>query len=796
LRMFANQGKNLGKQAKASITSVFLRTGAHNLLDHYNLAQIENLIDNPTAVNAAIESFSNQLTSKVKDRYIEQANALGYYKATGKSANPVLMLNAHLISRMAGTQFKRLITEADAKQAEPIIKALVSLYALKYANKQDLAQAKELLRTENGRTDGNGVDFVLKLHKQLESESLQRLFKGNPALMVHGYTPEILNPHTAIKIADDQEGRDLINQGYSVGGKVIQDQADPNTLNKRIYVLRDGGLAPYLSGVFSLSGLQSKGSKKHSGYVNVTNQAGLENAAMQAEITNRKLKMLQTKTDPGRDLSTQTGNHLVPIYNEMGDIVNWRYMMSESTKNDLLERDNRFENVLGALAGSVFDKETSQEQNSQAINALLEDYDANKASDADSYIEVGERSSDPEMRAIWNLLPDNTKREVRKVWGRDGMRVRKNSLDLMFGYRKLSLAAMFQKDPDARNKLEQLFVGVLENVMSTYAGMKYNLSPEDAQNYAKRAATALTRGERAWQEVVREIKDIIVVKTGFVMMGNIWSNLSLLAMDGVSLKEIVQHHLVALKGATAYQRDSQRLAELETVLEVGYSQGNEKAILDEIVRLKDSIARNPVRELIEAGLMPTIVEDISTEEDIYSYKSGFVRDTERFTSKLNPKIRDAAKLVYMTHDTKLYQGLSRITQLSDFVARYTLYQHLTNRKTDPLSKTDAIQEASDAFVNYDIPMHRGLQYADDMGILMFTKYYLRIQRVLLKMARDNPARVLGTLLLNNYMDLGSIVLDSAFTTRIGNNPFGLGALNFPGTLDELATVQAGMALVK
>jgi hypothetical protein len=322
------------------------------------------------------------------------------------------------------------------------------------------------------------------------------------------------------------------------------------------------------------------------------------------------------------------------------------------------------------------------------------------------------------------------------------------------------------------------------------------LNPEEARAYAKRGAVAIARGERAWQEIVREAKDIIVVKTGFVMAGNIWSNLSLLAMEGVSLKDILQHHLVALKGATAYQRDTARLAELETLLSVGYTQGMTQSIQDEIVRLKDAIDRNPVKELIDAGLMPTIVEDVAAEEDIYSYKSALARKTEKFTNRLNPSVVAAGRFVYMTRDTKLYQGLSRITQLSDFVARYTLYQHLLNRSNDPLSKADAVQEASDAFVNYDIPMHRGMQYTDDMGITMFTKYFLRIQRVLLKLARENPARVLGTLALNSYMDLGSIVLDSSAVSKIGNNPFGIGALGFPGALDELATVKAAMALVK
>lgn len=791
LQTFINQGKDLSKEAKAGISAVFMRTGLHNLIDTMSMADLERVISSQSELDKAITATEAQLNSRLKDLYIEQANALGYYKAIGKARSSVLMLNSYLIARMSGTQFQNQVTEQEAKQAETIIASLVSLYALKYSSVQDLTQATQVLRTENNRTDGNGVEFVLKLHKQMEAESLQRLFKGNPALMVHGFTPEILNPHTAIKIADSAGGQDLLAQGYSLGAKVSQDKADPDTSEKRIYVLRDGGLAPYLTGVFSLTGLKAKGSKKHNGYMNVNTQDGLENAALQADITNEKLRALQGKRDPKRDLSNDEQNHMVPVYNEMGNIVNWRYMMAEKTKNNLLERDNRFENILGVFAGSIYDKETTQEQNLKAVKALREQFELEYATRKDSYIEVGEDSSDPEMREIWNLLPDATKQDVRKVWGRKGMKVRSDSLDLMFGYRKLSAAEFLMQDKESLEGAQKIF----RDWFGIYAKSR-GMNEQEADNYAKKIGGMLGRGERGWQEIVREVKDIIVVKTGVVLLGNIYSNLSFLAMAGVPVKEGLKHHLVAMRAATTYQRDTERLAQLENLLAVGYSQNNDKEIREEMVRLKDSLARNPVRKLIEAGLMPTIVEDVAADEDIYSYKSLLARKTERFTDRLNPNVKAVGKFVYMSRDTKMYQSLSRITQLSDFVARYTLYQHLTSRKDNPLSKADAIQEASDAFVNYDIPMHRGMQYTDDMGFTPFMKYFLRIQRVLLKLARENPARVLTTIALNSYMDLGPIVLDSSFTSNIGDNPFRSGAFQLPGALSDLATVNAGMALIK
>jgi hypothetical protein len=166
LKTFANGGKDLVDTAKHSLTTVFLRTGVHHLLGRYTLAEIEGLLGNQTAVNREIAKLEAELNSPIRDRHIEQANALGYFKATGMARTPVLMLNAHLIAQMAGTEFKNQITQAQATKAEPVIAQLVSLYALKYSSDADITAAKNIFRTENARTDGgNCVYFVLKLHK-------------------------------------------------------------------------------------------------------------------------------------------------------------------------------------------------------------------------------------------------------------------------------------------------------------------------------------------------------------------------------------------------------------------------------------------------------------------------------------------------------------------------------------------------------------------------------------------------------------------------------------------------------
>jgi len=167
---------------------------------------------------------------------------------------------------------------------------------------------------------------------------------------------------------------------------------------------------------------------------------------------------------------------------------------------------------------------------------------------------------------------------------------------------------------------------------------------------------------------------------------------------------------------------------------------------------------------------------------------------EKWTGKLPEGVRNAGKFVYMSHDTPLYKVLSRATQYSDFVARYAMYEHLTTG-SDPMSHDKAIIKSLNAFVHYDVPMQRNLQYLDDMGFTPFMKYFYRIQRVLFETMRERPARALGMILLNKFVDLGPIVLDSSLVHHAFNMPFRGGAANLPFVVDELLTVQAGLAVL-
>jgi len=210
-----------------------------------------------------------------------------------------------------------------------------------------------------------------------------------------------------------------------------------------------------------------------------------------------------------------------------------------------------------------------------------------------------------------------------------------------------------------------------------------------------------------------------------------------------------------------------------------------------VLELKDSMDRNPVKGLIDEGMFQTILEDVDAESDDYSYKARLATKLEEATEKVPQAVKTGARWAYLSHDTAAYKLLFKGTQMSDFVARYALYQHLTTRKKDPMDHDTAIQRVADAFINYDVPTHRTLQYLNDTGLVFFTKYYLRIQKVLLALFQEKPARGLVLAVMESYLSGLPTVLDSG--PRFAN-PLDTGALNFPSALGEIAPIKLGLSL--
>jgi hypothetical protein len=196
--------------------------------------------------------------------------------------------------------------------------------------------------------------------------------------------------------------------------------------------------------------------------------------------------------------------------------------------------------------------------------------------------------------------------------------------------------------------------------------------------------------------------------------------------------------------------------------------------------LNEDLAANPVKPLIDEGIFQTITEDIDMTESIYSNREKLMAKAQPYIDKTPEGIVDAYKIGYMTHDTPAYKLLLRGTQYSDFVARYTLYQHHLRKAeakakkiTDPDERQAfldqalevAIGDIIETFINYDVPTSQFMQYMNDMGIIMFTKFHFRIQKQIFKLFTEKPATALGMYSLQNMFGDVADITDSNFLTR-------------------------------
>ena len=782
LETYAQEGNYLSDQQKASITAVFLRTGAHVLLERLGMKGLATLVTDKAALDKEIadqETKLNGFNPELRSRLILDSKALGYFLITNRSKITDLKMNAHNIAQFYMTEYFAKVSDTQKAETTKTIDELVSLYALSYSKSKDRIALGEVLATEAARTDGgNGVQMTLLTHKEAEQESLARLFHGNPVQMVKGYIPEIYNPHTDIRSATKEEGVALMGLGYKFVSNLSLDPNDPYRDQHGLYVLRNGGMLPWLSGFFSFTNMRARGTKHHG-----------ETAVGTQRVLARKAGTGKVVAGQGEafDPTAVKEDYMVPTLNPEGVAVNYRYMMHASTKDNLMERDSRFDQVLGKLAGSIYDKEESPKHNTKAVQVLYDDFKEEFTKRGTLFLVVSATSTDSELRDIYKMLPQSTKDAIREIWGKDEMLVRPENLDIAFGYRKLSISSRFSKDVADQNALDKAMISLVSVVMKTYGRAKGMDSVEAAQ-FAKSNAVVVRRIETVAQEIAQEAKDIFVTKNVVTSMNNIKSNLITLALYGVSPLKGLRDMRIAWVAAEEHHRDSVALFKLEHQLSTGYITGDTSEMQAEVVRLKEALKNNPISEIIAAGLMPTIVEDISTDEDPYAYKAILAKRMKKYTDKVNPTVRTIGRNLYMTHDTGVYKTLSRVVQLSDFVARYALVQHLLTKEDAPMSKEEAHNEAAEAFVSYDTPMHRELEYMDSVGLFMFTKYFLRVQRVIRGRIKHAPGKVAMLLAMEGFFHDLPTMFDSSIFVRVGNNPFHTGPAEILQAIPELPVI--------
>lgn len=737
---YEENGKYLDQDANTAV-SAMLRADTQCLIGHYSLNDIARMYNDNSYVNAETIKLEKQLGDQVM---INRAKQLAKYMVTGLSSNG-LAKNAVLI--VSGFNPEKIVDSSDARVG--LVDRIATMYAIQYMDSKTKKDLGKVMKREL-KNKTNGIDTSLRFHKELSKSAADTLFINNPTSMIKGFLPEITNPNREVRIAhSDAEAKLLKDQFFKEVKSVGRDAKDPRTTTARLFLTEEANIQRLVSGVIEVVSTNRKGTSIY----------------MEPKEKMQAIKAVQASmpTSPSYNPMHDNDVYMTPNYDTQGKIIGFSYEMSGRNRDVLLERNNDFSELLGAYAATNYNKVKVPDQNNRVVDAAYEDYKENFSKNPRAYVTVGPNSNDYGLREVWALLPESTRDHITQVWGDDGMQVRNDVLLTMFGYRKYSLNQAFDKMADTRNMFENIYVGIMKEVFGNNAKIRG------------------VQGERAWQEAVSLVKDIVVIRNVKTILMNTMSNAMLLSAHGVSPTDIVKDTLLSIRSGLQYRRDMANLLAAQQNLRAGV--GNEKQLEQDILKYQDSLSRNPLASFIEEGMMPTIVEDIDPDTNLYSYKSKLQQRLDSVTSNVPKSVKTAAKWAFVSPDTPLYKFLNNATQFSDFSAKYSLYKYYTTKAKEKLSKDEALQIASENFINYDVPTAKGLQYLNDMGVVMFTKYNIRIQKALFQLLKKRPATAMAQALFINSFTNMEAGIDPLLWFNLGN-PVRDGAFGLPSALDE------------
>lgn len=749
--------RELTKEEKFGITNILLRTDMASLLNHgFKPKDVLAILDE-TKRKKMIAHYENKLIDKVGHKdydILQQVYSLAYYMATGNS-KPNMIKSAHGVAIGLGSDYQTTFDKMDNEIFE-MVDVLSSLIALDFKDSEEIKVIQKLSADQS-----KGLIATLNLHKELIQKG-RTDFESNPYNYQKGYIPEMVNPYRKVVYATQDEVANYKRKGFEIINELKQDDAD-DTDGRVLMIHPEYQPFNYVSGTLDMVDTHHRGTPV---YEKGVNDKGIREVN-KAHLVIRKAN---AKQRPSVSSFDRTGNALIPTYDTQGAILDYHYEMGHTARDVLLERDNSFDELLATLNGGLEFKPEMFNQQKQIAKAIAQDAKQNVAKRPNEYIQLDFNSKDPDVQHVIKMIPYSFRTELQKQFGKHAKSypIHKSMYTATFGYQAYSVVNIWDK-LDNNKKLN-----LAENLLRGMFDLAFK------QNGRKRALQA----ERIIQDTMTFIKDMIVIRSGGVLLGNILSNTYLLMTLGINPVRILKDMTFSWRNSKNYRTMVNRIEEINALLMTTNSTKDKSLLNREKKQLQESLNRNPMKEYMEAGLMSTIVEDL-TKPNETSYKTELQKKVDSYVDLIPKPISNAINELTIGDGSVLHNFLSEATQFSDLSAKYTLAKYLHENGTD---KDKAIYEAQLSFINYDIPTNQFLDYMNRMGLMMFTKFFLRFQRVMVKLAYNAPVSSLMGHYAVEYMG-GQGVYDPFWLNRLGN-PLELSVFNLPNAMSEVVSVNA------
>ena len=299
-----------------------------------------------------------------------------------------------------------------------------------------------------------------------------------------------------------------------------------------------------------------------------------------------------------------------------------------------------------------------------------------------------------EINKLWYLLPRDTQEYIEaKYNGRVYIKADGNTKNILLGSRDASIANLLRKFPRGRRIVKTM--------------------------------------EDWWKSLMGIWKSTVIIKMPHTLAQNTLSNIFLTASKGYNFYEIVKYQKEGMLALADYMRTNELLhqEQLKKKTNLPY---DEKLISELQARLEN----NKIKPLADEGLLATRIEDLTLGNTFDN-----IKPIQKAINTLPDEVVKLGSQLYLTKDTNYFKAMYRLTQASDFVARYAQIE--LEKKYSKKPYTQIFNEALDDFIQYDIPTGKLVRWLDQVTFLPFIKYYLHIQKVISRLIASNPKAVLG-----------------------------------------------------
>lgn len=733
-------GRELTREEKRSLVVSALRTDLSCLLNEdinaSNLEDIKALLTDDTVLASKIEEARTALdgiedkTQRLK--VLNRVKTLSYYMATGNGNFDLHFNAAHILKDCTKEERKALI---------PVVDKLTTYYAIQLTD----ADAKQRL----AMLPDDGLQMFLNTHRKYvldadmhENRAFRRTIKGSTKFIG---TPNVKYSMTF------KDGKQ-IPYGISTVTEISSNSAFKNVL-----LLRENFYSPeHREGAtFAIADSKVIGDSFYANTNEVSTpfqndiRVSMRNAAKQvdAQFAKKELSFDDVAKMSVPFVPTPTLNQPSALSVE-SDTVNDKFDFRIVPNYDLVENTMKADmdgiEVLSNMFGHRNRNIAASRANKVILDFLVDDManmdpkthrlknkddELNKA--GIKYVALDRTTQFFGLtESEYRLLPTSVKQYIKD---NGVLYVREDWLPDLFGVKTMSIANAF------KNPKWKYYAKVVEFILK---------------------AVALVA------------KNNVVFRTPAVVVGNIISNMTYCIMSGNSYKEVTKAHIKYSKALTDYL---QTRREMETLEFNATMKGKTVEIERKLEWYQKKLENNPVHPLIKAGLFQAIIEDIDTmRNETIGGLARKLKETKAYNK--SPKwVKEIAKQAFMVEGTFIHDTIYKATQYSDFVARCVQYEFLMkqagltpgNTKTQKQEEA-IISEILEAFINYDKPSSSIEQWANDMGLVMFTKYFKRIQRVLRKQVTEKPiSSLLFALSQMSLVDVDDILEQNLVSKNYG-----------------------------